>query len=290
VALLHNNLGVKLWGFEGPAASLEAYRDGIAYAKARGLIEMLDMLSQGTVEALVDTGEHDELLRIAAEMAPRLEASGDAWALVGMRAAQARVFGLRGPSELSAEVLEWLELTARGVQDPQLVASGLGSAALVRAGLGQGEVAATLLTEIESYPGARDNQNYLALLPAMVRTALGIGEPVLAERLVGGIEPRTPYAEHALVATDAALTEARGDLQSATDAYADAAGRWERFGVIPEQGFALLGQGRCLLGLSRSSEAEDVLGRAREIFDALGAAPALAETDALLQEATPLSS
>ena len=84
------------------------------------------------------------------------------------------------------------------------------------------------------------------MLPAMVRTALGIGELALAERLVGGYKPRYPYAEHALVAANAALTEARGDLQTAADAYADAADRWERFGVVPEQAFALLGQGRCL--------------------------------------------
>jgi hypothetical protein len=250
---------------------------------------MLDTLSQGTVDALVDTGEHEEVLRIAAEMAPRMQASGDAWDLVGMRAAQARVLGLRDPSELSAEVLEWLELTARGVQDPQLVASGLGSAALVRAGLGQGEVAATLLTQVEAYPGARDNPYYPALLPAMVRSALGIGEPVLAGRLVSGIEPRTPYAEHALVAANAALTEARGELQSAADGYADAADRWERFGVLPELGFALLGHGRCLLGLSRHTEASHVLRRAREIFERLDATSALAETDALLQQAIALS-
>ena len=34
VALLHNNLGTTLWGFEGPAAALEVFRQGIAYAKA----------------------------------------------------------------------------------------------------------------------------------------------------------------------------------------------------------------------------------------------------------------
>ena len=124
----------------------------------------------------------------------------------------------------------------------------------------------------------------------MVRTALGIGEPELAERLVSGLEPRYPYAEHALVAANAALTEARGDLQAAADAYADAADRWERFGVVPEQAFALLGQGRCLLGLSRPTEAAPVLRHAREIFERLQAAPALAETDALLQQATALSS
>ena len=80
------------------------------------------------------------------------------------------------------------------------------------------------------------------------------------------------------------------DLQAAADAYADAAERWERFGVIPEQAFALLGQGRCLVELSHPTEASPVLRHAREIFERLQAVPALAETDALLQQATALSS
>ncbi len=51
VALLHNNLGMDLWGFEGPAASLEVLRDGIAYAKARGLTEMLDVLTESVLDS-----------------------------------------------------------------------------------------------------------------------------------------------------------------------------------------------------------------------------------------------
>jgi hypothetical protein len=131
---------------------------------------------------------------------------------------------------------------------------------------------------------------YPVLLPAMARTALAIGETALAERLVSGLQPRYPYAEHALVAANAALTEARGDLQTAADAHADAAGRWDRFGVVPEQAFALLGQGRCLLGLSQPAEAASALHHAREIFERLKATPALADADALLQKATAMSS
>ena len=48
--------------------------------------------------------------------------------------------------------------------------------------------------------------------------------------------------------------------------------------------------GRCLIGLSRPTEAAAVLQQAREIFERLKAAPALAETDALLQQATARSS
>lgn len=286
VASLHNNLGVTLFAFEGPAASLEVLGAGIAYAEPRGLTASLDMLTGSSLDCLIDTGEHDEALTLADEMAPRLEASGDVSDLIWLRSAQVRIFALRGQGAEVTEVLEWLVPVSRGTEDPQMVVIGLGSSALVRAGLGQDGAAAALLVEVESYPGARDNPNYPMLLPAMVRAALRIGEPALAERLVAGFEPRYPYAEHALVAANAALTEARGDLAAASDA----ADRWERFGVVPEQAFALLGQGRCLIGLSRPTEAAPVLQHAREIFDRLQAAPALAETDALLAQATALSS
>jgi hypothetical protein len=186
-------------------------------------------------------------------------------------------------------VLDWLESSARETEDPQIVVSGLGSAALVRARLEQDEAGA-LLSELEAYPGTRDNALYPVMLPAMVRTALGIGEPSLAERLVADYKPPYPLAEHALVAANAALAETRGDLSPAADAYADAADRWERFGAVAEQAFALLGQGRCLVGLSRPTEATPILRHDREIFVRLQAAPALAETDALLQQATAISS
>ena len=290
VAWLHNTLGCNLWTFDGPAAALEVLRDGIAFARARGLTERVDITTQSALDALVDTGGHDEVLAIADEMAPRLEASGNVIDAAGVRANQARIVALRGQGGQVAESLEWLESAARGSEDPHLVVCGLGSSALALAVLGQDDSAASLLAEIEEYPGARETEYYPALVSAMVRTALVIGDIELANRLVADLEPRTPYAEHALVAANAALTEVRGHLQAAADAYADAADRWERFGVVPEQAFALLGQGRCLLGLSRPTEAAAVLQHAREIFERLQAAPALVETDALLQQATSLNS
>ena len=124
----------------------------------------------------------------------------------------------------------------------------------------------------------------------MVRTALAIGDPELAERLVAALEPRTPTPSTPSSRRTPPSPRPDGDLQAAADAYADAADRWERFGVVPEQAFALLGQGRCLLGLSRPTEAAPVLQHAREIFERLQAAPALAETDALLHQTIALSS
>jgi hypothetical protein len=277
-----------LWTAEGPAASLEVSRDGIAYARARGLTEVLGTLTGGALDALIEVGEVDEAYEAAAEMAPYLESSGDVFDLIVVRSAQARIAALRGQGIEVEAVLDWLESNARWTEDLQSIVGGLTSSALARADLGQGQAAAALLTELEAYQGARDNLNYLVQLPAMVRTAVEIGEPSLAERLAKGLEPRYPCAEHALFAAIAALTESRGELQVAAEAYADTADRWDRFGVVPEKAFALLGRGRCLVGLSRPNEAAPVLQHAREIFERLMARPALAEIDALLRQATAL--
>jgi hypothetical protein len=112
----------------------------------------------------------------------------------------------------------------------------------------------------------------------------------LAERVVAGFKARTPIDQHALTSANAALHEAHGDHRAASEQYADAAQRWRTFGVVPEQAFALLGHGRCLVALGQMTEAAQRLRLVRDIFQALKAAPALAETDALLQQATALSS
>jgi tetratricopeptide (TPR) repeat protein len=123
----------------------------------------------------------------------------------------------------------------------------------------------------------------------MVRTALATGHPELAERLIGGVEPTTPYHDHALVTAKAALAEGHGDHEFAVHGYADAAERWQTFGVVPEQAFALLGQGRCLIALGYHNQAAQPLQQARAILATLQAAPALAETDNLLQQTGALS-
>jgi len=287
VANLHANLGYLLWLFEGPAAFLEALHAGIAFAQSRGLA---DFNTGGTLEALVDCGELDEALAVAAQFGDRLEASEAVWDLIVVRAVQARILTLRGQSAQAAGSLGWLESRCRAAGSPDVAVGGLASSALARAALGQDEAAAALLAEIEATPGAHGDISYGMFLPAMVRTALAIGDADLAARLVDGVEPHHPYTEHALVAAGAALAEARGAHQPAADAYVGAAERWERFGVVPEQGLALLGQGRCLLALGRPADATHALRTAREIFHMLKAAPALAETDALLQQASAISS
>jgi class 3 adenylate cyclase/tetratricopeptide (TPR) repeat protein len=286
VALLHNNLGVALWGIEGPAASLGVIREGIAYAMARGLTEILLTLTTGTIDVLVDMGELDEAMKVATEVAPRLQASGDVSDLELVIAVQTRILVMRGQAAQALELVEWLEAIDTELTGRDDVVLRLGSAALARVALGQNDDAAALLAEVARLRGAGELVNTPHLFPAMVRTALEIGDAELAVQLASGIAPRYLYAKHALVAADAALAEAHRDLPTASATYADAADRWERHGVLPEQAFALLGLGRCLLGLGRPTGATPVLQRARAIFERLGAAPALAVTDALLERSS----
>ena len=116
-----------------------------------------------------------------------------------------------------------------------------------------------------------------------------LGDLELAERLVADVSALWPYAEHALAAATAALAEADGDHQTAADGYADAAQRWEAFGVIPEQAFAHLGHGRCLLALDDPT-ATQPLHQARDLFTQLQAAPYVAECDTLLAQAAEQAS
>ena len=98
-----------------------------------------------------------------------------------------------------------------------------------------------------------------------------------------------PYREHASCAAEAILAEARGEVELAAERYAEAAERWDRFGVVPERGHALLGAGRCLLELGTEG-AETALKEARAIFERLRAGPALEEAEEHLDRLTAQTS
>ena len=94
---------------------------------------------------------------------------------------------------------------------------------------------------------------------------------------------RRVRSERVLITCRALTAEARGAHEAASAGFVDAAARWHDFGVPYEEAQALLGQARCLVALGRAPEAEPPLAAAREIFARLGAKPALAETDELIE-------
>ena len=154
---------------------------------------------------------------------------------------------------------------------------------------GHRQQATALLVELAQVPDTQADPYYAAALPTLVRTALALRQPELANRLVDGVEPHTPLAEHALHATRAQLAEAAEQHAEAAAQYADAAEGWHQFGNVPERAYALLGQGRCLAALGQP-QAQEPLGEARELFASMGYKPALAETDALLERTTAAAS
>ena len=287
VALLHNNLGFAQWAFQGPQAAIAEIDTGIAYANARGVTEAAGWATVSTLGPLFDTGRLDEALALATTLTDRLQ---DHMALSEVRGVQARIHTLRGQPALAADYLDWLITTARDAGAAEILVFGLGAAAITHTALGNTKLATTLVTELAAAPGIRDNTYYAALLATLVRAAITINHPDIAQSLTSEYRPHTPYAQHALITATAALTETRRDHQAAADGYADAADRWEQFGVIPEHAYALQGHGRCLTALGRPHQAAPVLHQARALFDQLGAIPALAETDTLLAQATALSS
>jgi class 3 adenylate cyclase/tetratricopeptide (TPR) repeat protein len=290
VALLHNNYGMDLWLFDGPAAALDVMQAGLAYARPRGLTEAADGIASSAFSLWYDAGRHDQAMEGAVDLAERYEANGNVLDLIEVRTIQTRCLLLSGQVEHTRDWLTFLTDTARETGDPQMIAQGLASVAAAHTALNEPDTAAVLLAEIDPTDGTRDTIFYSIHLPEMIRTALAIGRPDLAEQLLVGVEPRHPYTEHALVTATAALTEHRGDRSTASASYADAATRWEQFGVVPEDAFALLGQGRRLLELGEAAEATAVLRHARAIFEPMRAAPALADVDALLERVTALSS
>ncbi|MFZ0323858.1 MAG: adenylate/guanylate cyclase domain-containing protein [Actinomycetes bacterium] len=290
VAVFHNNLGLVRWQFDGPGRALDTLRAGIAYANPRGLTDVTDLLKGSLLSVMFDTGTHHEALDLASELAAHFEATGNTIDLSEVRAAQTRIYTWRGQAHHAAAWLNSLETTTRNTGYPQAIVFAFAAAMAAHTALGHPDAAAVLLAEVNTTSGTRENPYYPAWLPGMVRTALAIGRVELAEQLLTGVEPHHPYTQHALAAANAAIAEHRGDHQAAATSYADAAQRWEHFGVIPEHAYALLGQGRCLLALGRGAEATPALRQARTIFEQLQAAPALTETDTLIDQATALSS
>jgi hypothetical protein len=138
-----------------------------------------------------------------------------------------------------------------------------------------------LLGELAQTPANRADPMYADVLPLLVRCALAVGQVEVAHRLLAGVDPAMPMRENALASGHASIAEAEGRVLEAAALYEEAAKKWAEFGCIPEQAYALLGQGRCLRRLEQPG-AEDVLTEAQRLFTALGFRPALTEVGALL--------
>ncbi len=279
---LYLNLAACTWSFEGPRQRLELAREGARFARRRGNEGMALSLDAITVTALADLGELEEALGLAGALAPRLEETGDRVDLFWVRSDQVRALTLRGEHEAAAAWGEWIVERAREYAHPAYLSSVYSLVAALRVAHGDAPGARALLAELSDAQETPSAEN----LAETVRAALAAGAPDLAAQLVEAVQPRHPVDQHAMVTAQALLAEHHGQHAEAADLFADAAARWQQFQMPWEQAQALLGQGRCLLALTRPAQAREPLRAAREIFATLGARPARADADRLLAHAT----
>jgi tetratricopeptide (TPR) repeat protein len=280
-AVLQNNLAIARYPLQGPARSLAAFEEGIAFCEARGLAAVAVFIGANCPGLLTELGRAEEAIERAAALSAAMEGSGNAQDACEVRASELALRLSRG-GRGAPEEIEWLISTARTVRHAEVSGLALAVAAAALAPEAP-ERASLLLTEFEQLQGVRETSYYARQLPAVIRTALAAGDPELAARLLAGFETRYLLEEHALCSARAQLAEHAGEHAEAAGLYAEAAERWKAFGNVPERAHALLGQGRCLAALGRR-EAEEPLREARELFASMGYMPALAETEALFGE------
>ena len=276
-AVIHGNLAGVVWSYQGPQSALAAYAEGIAFCERRGITEVALHMRAESLTCLAELGHTERGLAEAGPVADLLQAAGDIKYLTP-RALQLRLFVECGTPQQAA-VPDELVTAARDGGQPEVIALAFTAAAQLLLARRQPEQAHAMLRELDQL--VPDRTDLAFSLPCLVRVALGLDDPALAQRLTKGIEPITPFHEHALASAQAQLVEAADNHADAARLYADAAERWQRFGDLPERAYALLGHGRCLHILGNPA-AEQPLTQARELFASMGYKPALAETEALL--------
>ncbi|PWU20721.1 MAG: hypothetical protein C5B48_12110, partial [Candidatus Rokuibacteriota bacterium] len=281
-AFQQNNLAIARYPLQGPAPSLAAFEEGIAFCVDRGLAGPAAMLEANCPALLIELGRPNEALELASRLAVELEASGNAQDLCEVRASEVLLRLARG-EDVAPDEAEWLIDTARAIGSADTSVFALSTAARALVSEAQ-QSSRALLAELDSVSGSRETPYYGRALPTLIRTALLAEDRALAEHLVEGIKARYPLDEHALCAARAQLAEAAAEHALAADLYAEAAERWCKFGNVPERAYALLGQGRCVFGANKP-EAEEPLRAAQALFKSMGYRPALDETEALLDRA-----
>jgi class 3 adenylate cyclase/tetratricopeptide (TPR) repeat protein len=286
-AVVYNNLSVQVWVYEGPQAALDLLREGIEFSQRRGLSEIAEIMAGAQTSIAAELGHTDQALTDAARVADQLENAGDI-NFTEPRSLQLRLLAERGQHD-QAPSPEAILKTARDSGEPQDIAMAVAAAAPLLHAQANPEQARLLLHELDQNIANRSDPYYAIVLPGLIRCALALDDPNLAASLLDGVPSTTPLQDHAVTSSQAQLAEANGNCEEAATLFADAAERWHKFGNVPEQAYALLGQGGCLRALGDPA-AEAPLLEARELFASMGFRPALAETDVLLAESQPATS
>ncbi len=266
-AISMNNLGDAESWYVGLGAARATWEDAMAFSRERGLIGP-GMWQRGErLRCLYHAGEWDEALAEAAEIIAWDQATSPGPLEVYARLPLAGIPLHRGDLDAARAEVEALVPAARRSGDSQVLVPGLSMAALVESVSGNTHAAIAQLEELDritvDQPAWR---SFCRVEP--VRTAVAAGRLDLAQRFLDDGQWMVGWDTCARITAQAMLSEERGETEAAAVSYRQAAGLWREYGSLLEQGYALLGLGRC---------GDDEAAReASGIFARLGARPVLA--------------
>ncbi len=283
-AFAYNGLGDAVWFEEGPERGIAVFEEGIAFSERRGLTFDAMWMRGSTVWPTYEAGRWDEAVR-SAESLIREALATDA-TQVGIMGGDCLglILAKRGDFAGAGAVTdEWLP-RARVIEDPQMLIPALTGAALVAASRADRAGAAALLGEIADLSGAVAGNFASILKLEALRLAADLGDAELLAALhdMPVASPRRRALMDA--GAEAIRLQFVGD-PAASEAYAVGADAWGEYGNVVEQGEALGGQGRTLVGIGRGEDALTPLRAARDAFEALGARNRVAEIDGWIARA-----
>ena len=254
---------------DGPSVGLPMNRATVDLCHRRG-IEGQGMWTRAEGLWLrFDAGLWGDLLDEVGVLEAWAGAHGDTQITTVADLYRARVLAHRGDASSAVELANTFTPVARQIEDLQVLGPALAVAIVAHAAADDHEHASRLAEEFDAATAGGPTEYRELYLPEIVRVLLAAGRPDLAERIVGDRDVYVRRTRLAVASSRAMLAEAHGDLETATEGFAEAASGWEAWGGRFEAAHSLAGSARSLQALGRPEEASAAADRALAIFDSL---------------------
>ncbi|MGH3133579.1 MAG: hypothetical protein ACRDNY_07545, partial [Gaiellaceae bacterium] len=249
------------------ADSFALLESSLDFSRRRGL-KHHEMWTRGAMLwQLYETGRWDDALREADELIRWDAEQGGTQIEVGARVSTVSIHAQRGALDEARRSVAVFLPRAREIGDPQTLAPALNESAFVHASSGDFEQALVLTIEFEAATSGKPNWRLPWLLTAL-RIAVAADALELGDKLYNGCIEATPglAARVAFLTGRAILAEAHGQREEAAALYREAVTGWTEWGSVVQEGYSLLGLGRC-------AQDDESLRAGLVIFERLRAVP-----------------
>ena len=287
-AVAYINLADWVSSLDGTVASLALTEEGIRFAERRGLGSNGMWLRAESTWRLFDLGRWDDVIARSGEIRRWYGDRGRAQPVVMAGTQEAAVHLHRGELDEAARLMDELLPAARESRDVQTYRPALAIAGLIAQRHGRPADAAAVLDELERDLDSTTHSRVYGMLDGTL-LARALGDVASAERIArvnADSTPAYPVGEAILLASQAEVSEAKGEHAEALDAFDRIAGAWDPLGHVFHRAIALLGAARCLIALGRAPDAMPRALAAEAIFDSLGAGWLAAQATTIVAEAS----